>query len=120
MPGYWASSAVWIEGWRAAYGAARAGALSCALRQAAALTIVWRRSGRVAEWLKAAVLKTAERASVPWVRIPPRPFQVRVSDPTLLWSKPALGAPREAIPDSASCGSRCPADTLLAFVGGSH
>jgi hypothetical protein len=43
-----------------------------------------------------------------------------VSDPTLLWSKPALGAPREAIPDSASCGSRCPADTLLAFVGGSH
>jgi hypothetical protein len=27
----------------------------------------------VAEWFKAAVLKTAERASVPWVRIPPRP-----------------------------------------------
>lgn len=30
-------------------------------------------SGRVAEWLKAAVLKTAVRASVPWVRIPPLP-----------------------------------------------
>ncbi len=38
----------------------------------------WRRSrksglGRVAEWFKAAVLKTAEGASLPWVRIPPRP-----------------------------------------------
>jgi hypothetical protein len=29
--------------------------------------------GRVAEWFKAAVLKTAVRASVPWVRIPPLP-----------------------------------------------
>ncbi len=30
-------------------------------------------SGGVAEWSIAAVLKTAERASVPWVRIPPPP-----------------------------------------------
>jgi hypothetical protein len=31
------------------------------------------RDGRVAEWFKAAVLKTAVGASSPWVRIPPRP-----------------------------------------------
>ena len=30
-------------------------------------------SGRVAEWFKAAVLKTAVGESPPWVRIPPRP-----------------------------------------------
>ena len=30
-------------------------------------------NGWVAEWFKAAVLKTAERVSVPWVRIPPHP-----------------------------------------------
>ena len=30
-------------------------------------------SGRVAEWFKAAVLKTAVGASPPWVRIPPLP-----------------------------------------------
>ena len=35
--------------------------------------IVCRTWGWVAEWLKAAVLKTAVRASVPWVRIPPHP-----------------------------------------------
>jgi len=29
--------------------------------------------GRVAEWFKAAVLKTAVGASPPWVRIPPLP-----------------------------------------------
>jgi hypothetical protein len=29
--------------------------------------------GRVAEWLKAAVLKTAVGATPPWVRIPPLP-----------------------------------------------
>jgi hypothetical protein len=29
--------------------------------------------GEVAEWFKAAVLKTAVRESVPWVRIPPSP-----------------------------------------------
>src|SRR5882757_1779384 len=29
--------------------------------------------GRVAEWFKAPVLKTGEGASLPWVRIPPRP-----------------------------------------------
>ena len=29
--------------------------------------------GRVAEWFKAAVLKTAVGGSLPWVRIPPRP-----------------------------------------------
>ncbi len=29
--------------------------------------------GWVAEWFKAAVLKTAGRASAPWVRIPPHP-----------------------------------------------
>ena len=29
--------------------------------------------GQVAEWLNAAVLKTAVRVSVPWVRIPPCP-----------------------------------------------
>ena len=29
--------------------------------------------GRVAEWLKALVLKTSRRASVSWVRIPPCP-----------------------------------------------
>ena len=33
----------------------------------------WRNSGRVAEWFKAAVLKTAVGASPPWVRIPPLP-----------------------------------------------
>ena len=31
------------------------------------------RCGGVAEWLKAAVLKTAVRGTVPWVRIPPPP-----------------------------------------------
>lgn len=31
------------------------------------------RRGWVAEWFKAAVLKTAEGASLPWVRIPPHP-----------------------------------------------
>ena len=31
------------------------------------------RPGRVAEWFKAAVLKTAVGGSLPWVRIPPRP-----------------------------------------------
>src|SRR5262249_38715 len=31
------------------------------------------RRGRVAEWFKAAVLKTARGASPSWVRIPPRP-----------------------------------------------
>ena len=30
-------------------------------------------NGEVAEWSKAPVLKTGERASVPWVRIPPSP-----------------------------------------------
>ncbi len=30
-------------------------------------------SGEVAEWLKAAVLKTVERLRVPGVRIPPSP-----------------------------------------------
>jgi hypothetical protein len=29
--------------------------------------------GSVAEWLKALVLKTSDRESVPWVRIPPLP-----------------------------------------------
>ena len=33
-------------------------------------------AGRVAEWFKAAVLKTAVGATPPWVRIPPRPPQV--------------------------------------------
>ncbi len=34
-------------------------------------------SGGVAEWFKAAVLKTVEGASLPWVRIlPPPPFFV--------------------------------------------
>jgi hypothetical protein len=32
-----------------------------------------RGSGRVAEWFKAAVLKTAAGESPPWVRIPPLP-----------------------------------------------
>lgn len=31
------------------------------------------RNGWVAEWFKAAVLKTAVRVTVPWVRIPPHP-----------------------------------------------
>ena len=31
------------------------------------------RAGRVAEWFKAAVLKTAVGVSPPWVRIPPHP-----------------------------------------------
>ncbi len=30
-------------------------------------------AGRVAEWFKAAVLKTAVGVSLPWVRIPPLP-----------------------------------------------
>ena len=33
--------------------------------------------GRVAEWFKAAVLKTAVGATPPWVRIPPLPPTVR-------------------------------------------
>jgi hypothetical protein len=33
-------------------------------------------NGRVAEWFKAAVLKTAVGASSPWVRIPPLPPDV--------------------------------------------
>jgi hypothetical protein len=32
-----------------------------------------RQVGQVAEWLKALVLKTSVRVSVPWVRIPPCP-----------------------------------------------
>jgi hypothetical protein len=32
-----------------------------------------KRAGWVAEWFKAAVLKTAVGASSPWVRIPPHP-----------------------------------------------
>jgi hypothetical protein len=32
-----------------------------------------RKIGRVAEWFKAAVLKTAVGATPPWVRIPPLP-----------------------------------------------
>lgn len=35
------------------------------------------RPGRVAEWSKAAVLKTAVRETVPGVRIPPRPLFAR-------------------------------------------
>ena len=31
----------------------------------------------VAEWLNAAVLKTAERETVPWVRIPPPPLTMK-------------------------------------------
>jgi len=37
-------------------------------------------SGRVAEWFKAAVLKTAVGASPPWVRIPPLPPQAGRDD----------------------------------------
>src|ERR1700735_1807447 len=33
-------------------------------------------AGWVAEWFKAAVLKTAEGASSPWVRIPPHPPKI--------------------------------------------
>ncbi len=32
--------------------------------------------GEVAEWLKAAVLKTVESSRAPWVRIPPSPPRV--------------------------------------------
>ena len=35
--------------------------------------MILQRAGWVAEWSIAAVLKTAVRASVPWVRIPPHP-----------------------------------------------
>ena len=35
--------------------------------------------GEVAEWFKAAVLKTAVRESVPWVRIPPSPPDIILS-----------------------------------------
>jgi hypothetical protein len=38
-----------------------------------ALGYISRHPGRVAERLKATVLKTVVRESVPWVRIPPRP-----------------------------------------------
>jgi hypothetical protein len=34
--------------------------------------------GGVAEWFKAPVLKTVERASAPWVRIPPPPPNPRI------------------------------------------
>ena len=37
-------------------------------------------AGRVAEWFKAAVLKTAVGASSPWVRIPPLPPQTKDVD----------------------------------------
>ena len=41
---------------------------------AAAVTVDLRMlPGRVAEWFKAAVLKTAVGATLPWVRIPPLP-----------------------------------------------
>jgi hypothetical protein len=35
--------------------------------------------GWVAEWFKAAVLKTAEGATLPWVRIPPHPDRAKYS-----------------------------------------
>ena len=37
------------------------------------ITKLLQRLGRVAEWFKAAVLKTAVGATPPWVRIPPLP-----------------------------------------------
>ena len=40
---------------------------------AEAETLENRLLGKVAEWLKALVLKTSEGASLPWVRIPPFP-----------------------------------------------
>ena len=52
--------------------------------------------GRVAEWFKAAVLKTAVGASPPWVRIPPLPpnhvdfIDVSIIDPAVSMSIPML------------------------------
>ena len=46
--------------------------IAAALAQRRALGHVTQ-TGRVAEWFKAAVLKTAEGATLPWVRIPPAP-----------------------------------------------
>ena len=43
---------------------------------------LWRRPcGQVAEWFKAAVLKTAVGASSPWVRIPPCPPSGEMQSP---------------------------------------
>lgn len=53
-------------------------------------------SGRVAEWLKAPVLKTGEGATPPWVRIPPLPPFL------LLFSCPYLDSFPDSEEDSSS------------------
>ena len=50
--------------------------------------------GEVAEWSNAAVLKTVERVSVPWVRIPPPPPLRRLPPWTVVsYPRPALASP---------------------------
>ena len=58
--------------------------------------------GRVAEWFKAAVLKTAVGASPPWVRIPPLPPDQSLSEnpPLPTWRMSATA--RRAL----ACGAR--------------
>lgn len=70
-----------------------------------ALRDAWRRAsdalvcrpvGWVAEWLKAAVLKTAVRASVPWVRIPPHPPEYPGNSPLFqIYDPPNRGRRRQ-------------------------
>ena len=43
------------------------------------LTYVFLNRGKVSEWLKEHAWKACVRESVPWVRIPPFPFQVNRS-----------------------------------------
>ena len=59
----------------AGYGATTAPARPCrsARFQESPRPVISGDAGRVAEWFKAAVLKTAVGASSPWVRIPPLP-----------------------------------------------
>jgi hypothetical protein len=72
----------------------------------------------VAEWFKAPVLKTGEGASLPWVRIPPRPpesrknpyftgiFANRSLAPTILpTTQQLLGSRLDAKDHSAAAGS---------------
>ena len=65
--------------------------------------------GWVAEWTKAAVLKTAVRETVPGVRIPPHPlyhFDAQAGRVNLLF--PSFYPSGAVRPDTNACGIRFP------------
>jgi hypothetical protein len=63
------------------------------------------RSGEVAEWFKAPVLKTGVGASLPWVRIPPSPPVASVAQATVLSSTRELA---HTILSGARASQVCP------------